>query len=451
MSKNNHRKKLIGLGAEALSDALLELAVHSQDADDLVERLIATPGENAQRFKKKLARLKRSKRFINWRGVAEFARGLEALLQDLKAGIQDPLTGVELVAAFYETDEHVLGNCDDSTGHVGDVFRFAAKELFVAYAARCTEKEKVTDIILRLNREDDYGVRGILIECAGEYLPEPMIRTMISELQKQADNESEDYKKRHYFMLVESLARQVKDAKLFEKTRIASWGELPAAARIDIGRVYLESGDLETALSWLEKIPGNVTTKAYERDKLLLEIYKQQNNTEKQAALLHRNFESYPSTDTLHALLDVIGHDKREKIIADEVARILKSKVFQTSDAGFLISTRKIDETEAYLLTRAGQLNGEYYERLLPLAKTMASENRNLAASVIYRSLLIAILNRGYTKAYPHGVRYLKKLDEMAVTITDWQDFDHHDTFKEHIHKAHGRKRSFWSKYQSQL
>ena len=78
----------------------------------------------------------------------------------------------------------------------------------------------------------------------------------------------------------------------------------------------------------------------------------------------------------------------------------------------------------------------------------MASENRHLAASLIYRSLLISILERAYTKAYPHGVRYLKKLDELALSIMQWRKFDTHEMFKDQIYLAHGRKRSFWSKYE---
>jgi len=42
------------------------------------------------------------------------------------------------------------------------------------------------------------------------------------------------------------------------------------------------------------------------------------------------------------------------------------------------------------------------------------------AASVIYRSLLTSILDRGYTKAYSYEVQYLKKLDTMAASRTDW-------------------------------
>jgi hypothetical protein len=46
------------------------------------------------------------------------------------------------------------------------------------------------------------------------------------------------------------------------------------------------------------------------------------------------------------------------------------------------------------------------------------------------------------------SVRYLKKLDKLSAFVTDWKNFNHHETFKEQIFKAHGRKRSFWPKYE---
>jgi len=49
---------LTKLGVESLADALLELAIQSDAADDMVDRLIATPQENTVRFKEKLSSLK---------------------------------------------------------------------------------------------------------------------------------------------------------------------------------------------------------------------------------------------------------------------------------------------------------------------------------------------------------------------------------------------------------
>ncbi len=444
---SDRKQKLIDLGAEALADALLNIAVHSDEADDLIEQLIATPKENVQRFKQKLSGMKHSRRFVDWRGAAGFSRELEMLLQDLKSGVDDPIAGVELVAAFYEADNTIFEMCDDSSGNIGDVFRYDAKELFVEYASRCEEKQKVADIILKVNQKDNYGIRGALIDCAEGCLPESIIRNMIATLQKWADKEKDEYGKRHHLRSIESLARQIKDAKLFEKTRIASWGKLNSAALVDISRVYLESGDVENAHSWLKKIPEGDTFQAYERDKLLEEIYHKQGNSEKLTDLLYQKFRSYHSTETLQALLDVIGHDKKDEVVADEVEQILKSDKLRESDAEFLIAVGKIDEAEEYLLGLSGQLDGNHYGSLLSLAETMETENRHLVTSLIYRSLLISILERGYTKAYPHGIRYLKKLDKLTLGVADWKAFNHHEAFKEQIIQAHGRKRSFWSKY----
>ncbi len=127
---------------------------------------------------------------------------------------------------------------------------------------------------------------------------------------------------------------------------------------------------------------------------------------------------------------------------------MLKTEGLRESDAEFMIAIGKMDGAEAYLLKRADQLDGNHYGNLLSLAEAMESENRFLVTSLIFRSLLISILDRGYTKAYPNGIRYLKKLDKLSVVITDWKDFNSHEAFKEQILEAHGRKRSFWSKYE---
>lgn len=160
-----------------------------------------------------------------------------------------------MVAAFYECDAEALGCCDDSGGSVGDVFRFDARELFVLYAARCANKKWLGNLVLRLMESDSYGVRDLLIDCATEYLPEEVIREMVSRMLELADREAGEYQKRHWLHGVESLARQLKDAPLFERARLASWGTLSTAACVDIARVYLECGNELAALTWLEKIP----------------------------------------------------------------------------------------------------------------------------------------------------------------------------------------------------
>lgn len=444
---SDRKQRLLTLTPERLADALLELAARDDAADDLVERMIATPWENIERFRKRLAGIKRSRRFIRWGESAAFARELLALLQDVQAGVSDPRTGAELVAAFYECDKGALGNCDDSSGHVGDVFRHDARELFVHYASRCDEKEWLGDMVYKVSRTDDYGVRDALVKCAIDYLPEPVIRTMVKRFQKMADGESDEYHKRHWLGLVESLARQLKDAPLFERTRRASWGSLSTAACVDIARVYLESGDGQTALAWLEKIPVTENFMAKDRDSLLLEVHNRLGDPARRAEVAWRIFRRHRSLASLTRLLDVIGSDQRDAVVAGEVAAILGEDRFSPGDAAFLVEVERPDDAENYLLRHADALNGDDYSGLLPLAEAMEQSGRHLCASLLYRALLDSILRRAQTKTYPHGARYLRKLDKLAGTITDWRTFESHDFYKENLRLNHGRKSSFWSRY----
>jgi hypothetical protein len=404
--------------------------------------------ENVKRFKAKLSGLKRRRRFIRWGESGAFARELMQFLDEIKAGIEDPKTGAELVISFYEADRGVLGTCDDSSGYVGDVFRYHARDLFVFYASHCEDKGWLADLVARLNQKDDYGVRGSLVNCAGSYLPEPVIRRMADNFWKSAARETDEYGRRHFYLLVESLARQLKDAPLFEKARITAWGGPSTAACIDIARVYLKSGEAKTALSWLERIAAEETFMADERDRLLLEVYGKLGQHEKQAETAWRIFRSSRSVSTLEILLDIIGLGEREQVIAGETSVILLAERLSYSDASFLLSVGKVDDAESYIIARSEQINGDFYGSLLPLAETMEKEGRMLAATVIYRSLLDSILRRAQSKYYNHGVRYLKKLDRLSASVPDWRNLSSHEDYLARLRRDHGRKPAFWGRYE---
>jgi hypothetical protein len=409
--------------------------------------MLATPAENIRRYKAKLAGLRRMRRSMGWRESGAFARELGDLLEDLKAAVDDPYVGAELVAAFYEVDGAIFDHCDDSVGDIGDIFRYDARDLFVLYAARCEDKPRLADLVCKLIQNDDYGVRDALLDRAADYLPEPVMRQLTDRFWQMAKRETDEYQARHWLFGIESLARQLKDAPLFEKARKAAWPELSTAAYLDIGQVYLESGDAETALSWLERIRNGETFEVDERDRLLLAVYEKLGKRRKHAEIAWRIFRRYRNEDTLKRLLAVIGEDQRNDVIDKEAKAILQSEQLSCSDAAFLIQNGRIHDAETYLLMLANQLDGDFYVSLLPLAETMEKKGRVLAASIIYRALLDSILRRAQSRYYHHGVRYLKKLDLLAGRVDDWRRFPTHEGYTEKLRQRHGRKRSFWSRY----
>ncbi len=93
-------------------------------------------------------------------------------------------------------------------------------------------------------------------------------------------------------------------------------------------------------------------------------------------------------------------------------------------------------------------LNGDHYKFLLPLAETFASLARPLTASLLYRALLDSLLPRARATTYGHGARYLRKLDLLAKTVSNWGDIEPHTVYIEQLRQQHGRKTSFWSRYE---
>ena len=353
----NKRNRLVELGTECLADALLELANRHEDVENMVERLTATPKENVKRFKAKLSGLKRRRRFLYRSQSFAFAEELRGILKDLQAGISDPQTGTELVAAFYEADDAIFRQCDDSYGNIGDIFRIDAKNLFVSYASQCENKEGLIDLVLKLNRDDGYGIRDALFHCASDYLPESAIHSMVGQLWDLAQQGEDEYRTRHWILGIESLARQLKDPHLFEKARLVLWPELSTAACIDIAQVYLEAEDAQTALSWLEKIPEGAGFKTQERDELLLTIYKTLGNQEQLQEVAWRVFRRYRSKNTLATLLDALDEDQPNSVIDEESQLILQSDFLSYSDAQFLMEVDRLDDAET------DTVSGEVYEK----------------------------------------------------------------------------------------
>ena len=112
-----------------------------------------------------------------------------------------------------------------------------------------------------------------------------------------------------------------------------------------------------------------------------------------------------------------------------------------------LVSTGKIDEAEQYILSHSSQLETGKIDTLRYIASEMEKEDRYLAASLIYRHLLLSILEKEKKFAYSHAANYLHMLDSLAYKAPDWKTFGTHQSFHNYLVDEHGKKQSFWSKY----
>ncbi|MCB0308848.1 MAG: hypothetical protein KDD50_02275 [Bdellovibrionales bacterium] len=443
----SQKDKLIALGAGTLADLLIEIASDSESANNKVHRAISSQTQNVKLFKEKLKYYKSDgRRYVPWKHSSSFAREISDLIEDIKVGASNPKEGIQLLFEFYKTDEPIFNMVDDSSGSVGDVFRYDALELFVQFAKKIPDKTELLNSIIDLIRNDGYGVRDCLIDEAHRYLNPTELRKMFELLKndsKKGSSESNasDWKLPH-------LAKQMKDAPLFEKLTRKRLGEnINGKFLVEIAEVYFLAGDLNKAQEILNQVPENDSFSSYEKNNLQKQLFKSTGKIDQLIASLEKDFKDHYSKSTLEELLTVVGQDKREKHCSAAIKDITANRKWNPSHAEFLTYCEAYDETENYVLRHAASLDGDRYYSLLPLARVMEENEKHLVASLIYRALLDSILRRAKSKIYHHGVDYLRKLERLNKNITDWSTFPTHSQYFQSLKQAHARKSGFWSRY----
>ena len=100
---------------------------------------------------------------------------------------------------------------------------------------------------------------------------------------------------------------------------------------------------------------------------------------------------------------------------------------------------------EAALIAALDRIPGSDYGTLVPLAGQLEAQGRWIAATAVYRALLVAILERAYTPAYRHGARYWARLQALASKGVGLMPLEPAEAFETRIRLQHGRKSSFWA------
>jgi len=436
------RGELKRLGAARLAEALAELAERDDSAAELVDRLLATPKENLTRYKRGLAGLKRSKKFVYYRYSFDFANRLENLLALLAAAEPSPEEGFEAILGFFRADEATLGRSDDSSGVIGDVFRISALDLLSDFAKGCSDKEAVADEIFRLAENDGYGVRGKVVARAADFLP-PDVARGLAERFLAAFSASRSDSVYSFPLLAAGIAEGLLDVELLE-TALSSCGRegLLSHDFIRLSRVCLRRGEVDKAEEYFALVGGGV-----DRDQLEIEMLKAKGDAPALGKKLRGEFKAYPSVSVFNELVALEGENRRGELLSEMLGVIDGDASFNVDSVDFILEFGEVDALDGYVLARSEGVDGRRYDILPDVAKFLERNGRSLSASLVYRALLTSILTNKRYKAYGYAARYLKKLDKLADAIDDWTGFEPHDEFKKRVREEHRLKTSFWAKY----
>jgi hypothetical protein len=456
LAPDSMRSKLAAASKDDLVRLIERLAADSAEVSARLDYL-TDPDAAAKALQGRIRSIRSNKRFVSYSEAREVAAELGIIAADIRADVlpKEPLKAAALAEKLFSLDDVIFNRADDSDGLIGDELR-AACVLWLDATAAARKVNAGADAdwaaaLYDLYQANDYGVREPLLEEAHRLLHEDELRALAARFERDAravlERPKHGNREFHDVFAPSSamglIAGALRDPVLHERSiRIHSPdpNELQA---IDIASHYVECGDAAGALRWLGHpfAPNN----EYQRLDLLDSAYALLGDRARQLDIRREQYRRAPGIHTYRALEEILAPSERSALRA-RACQDAKSNPHVATAAELLFALEEPLLAEQLIIDHASELDGRNYVLLTSLVEAATANRRWLAATIIWRALLDAILTRGYAKAYAHAARYLRELRATAPQIEDFHGHPTHADYERSLRMAHGRKTSFWQR-----
>ena len=455
MNVDTLKEKLADIDADILRNFIFDLYLRYPELSDKIEALTLAndPVALSKVLRKRIASLKRGRRFIDYRASFDFARELEAALADIESGLleRSPEHAFDLVDRFLATAESVLNRVDDSGGAVGEVYRQAALLWLMAAKGWRDAGVDWLERIYQLYQQNDYGVLDPLLPNANLLLTPDQLKQLAWRYEnalRKALKSPEQEDKLNLAALRSGVALgQIADAlrepALYERSILIHSPQPNSLQMKSICEKYLQYEQPETAMRYLNQAWED----RFERDRLeLLDKVCVKTGDRKQLKVIRsRLFQSEQSYASFTRYLEALDEDEKARACSSAIEQAEQGGDILRS-ADLLLKLSQAERSQALVLARHQELAECFYDSLLRLAKAFEKADCYLAATACYRALLLDILTQARSTAYGHGARYFKKLESLAERIKAYKPLPAHHEFVQQLQSDHGRKRSFWAR-----
>ena len=112
----------------------------------------------------------------------------------------------------------------------------------------------------------------------------------------------------------------------------------------------------------------------------------------------------------------------------------------------FLMEQGFLSDAASQVIDRWKELDGNSYSTLRPAAEKLAADFP-LAAVLLRRCLVDAILEKGQSKYYRYAIEDLMQADILSRMVKDWHNIEPQEHYLSRLRNRHGKKSSFWSRY----
>ncbi|WP_156386845.1 DUF6880 family protein [Aureimonas sp. Leaf454] len=466
---------LEALGAEKLAQLVLDEVGRNAPFRKIVNAALAAakgPEAVARQIDRHLSALEKAKAFIDWQKERTFRQDLDATVRTIvgELGSASPGLGLDRLLRFVATHDRVFQRVDDSSGRIGAIYQDAAAASFgLAEAMFEDELRALPDRLLPFVADDHHGFGVGAAMAIIPHLPEDALeafdRLLADELDSLKGRPVErSWQRDHTRSALIGLRQAIAEARGDLDRLIALEGAKPPSLQNTFGMAerLLDAGRASEALEWVRRegrqsvafldaaglADGSGVRSADAVPRRLLEarILDKLAQPAKAQELRWAAFEESLSSEALREHLRHLS-DFEEFDVLDRAFAHVGAARDRYRALAFFLGWPRLDLAAKLVVARSGDWEGRNYEILASAADAL-TEHHPLAATILFRSLLLDILKRARSNAYGHAARYLEQLNALAprVAADDLKAacLDVHADFRSKLTKSHGRKSAFW-------
>jgi hypothetical protein len=438
-----------GLGARRLA----EIVVNHCDRDEGLRQAVrialaaSAPGDPlARTLAGEIDALRADRRFYEYDESNVLADELDRIRQGIIEYLlpAQPLAAAELLGRLIRLDANLFERSDDSDGVIGDAIGEAVTDCGRAWAAvPGRDPKSLAAEVFDLFLSDEYGARRGVIPAFSEALGASgldELERLVRERLDDAPSGRDDYRRGMLTTALEDIADARGDVDGYIAAQRLAGTE--AAMVKEIGERLLAAGRLEEALGWLDR-PDIPEHRRGDLRPLKVEILDRLGRTEEAQAVRWAMFEASLSAGILEEYLgrlpqEAVAEARRKAIVTacrhPDIHQVLQ-----------LLSELSLDVAADLVHRRLGEISGETYWVLRPVAERLA-EQHPVAAILLYRRLADAVLRRGHSQHYDHAVRDLVAAERLVPKVADWLGHPSQEAYRQQVATEHRQKRAFWER-----
>lgn len=446
---------LASLGPQRLAELLSAAAKADRSLmRSLSLELAAANGGLYEEIEKQIARLRTAKGRLDARRATALVRELKGLRGAIVTGlgVQDPARGLALLLELIGIARPVLDRRSYDADALVDVFRSASGEVgaLVVRLASGAMRSNLVEQILRTYLADESGLAETLmtqtaaaLDAEGRGSLRALIETDLQALERNAGPAGPP--RNDLWKLTQALcdladAEGDIDAFIFAQHRRGprGVGDAKIAARL------LGAGRAEEALKLLDAAKPAPEQASQTLAALRIDALEGVGRTDDAQAARWRQFQRDLSVEMLKAYLARLPDFEdveREEAALDWV----QSQPKAMEALAFLTAWPDRRRAGALVRARFKALDGEAYAILSPTADALAAKDP-LAATLLYRLMILDTLRRKRAGRYGHAARHLDECSGLAPSIADWEGWPDHEAYLSSLRAEHARTPAFWKR-----